>query len=986
MWPVELILAVGAGGVLTSVIVFYKKVREFVGLVWGDGARLLAWRRNVSKKAYRRRMFADHLESAMRRLAEQEEWRDSRFAELEAEVELEREPAFSWLRRLFGKTRSTRIHRARSLTMALKKSDERLIVLEGDPGAGKSVALRHLAQDMALRASRRGLERTVLPIYVNLKAFRPPEGRVVSAEDVQEFVLEYLNPASSRDIDRFLADEFESGREDGLWLFLFDSFDETPAILGAAEAGPIIDQYADAIEGFIGVGRSRGIIASREFRGPSRLGWPLFRVMPLTRKRKVLLIRRADLEDNAEQLLLGELGVVESSVQQLADNPLFLSLVCEYVRDHATTPESVHAVLESYVMSRLTRDQDRIESRFTITTDTARAVAEEMAFQMFVSPELGLTVSREVIVDRVTQRLDHEPDETRAAIDALIYSKLAKVTEGDGAVGFAHRRLHEYFATCVVIRDRTRISPRELLTNGRWRETAVAVMQTQPPEATTELLVETEALFRDGDEAATGQRPWRPGVLHVLDLVANGLKPDQLATHPIGDVVREILEHAWENGDRLDKKWVIELCAAAGTEHALDYLTRAFDGESFWLRNQAYVQVRRVGDASTRLEPQIRQMLADMSLGGTLRRERTSVRAQLMRLANPAPLQRSMRLLLAAPFVAMFGALLMTMAYMTPEAPLTIGNGWSTFALFAILTAAIFLQRFFLVSDGHAQRYTRAHLSRFGLSDSLVNQLAAALIASWILAMTVILVAVAAMTDDPFSSGSVRGTTILIFIATWLTWWAHTALFLARSGNRTDYTFWPILPVYVIIYLVIDLRSNIKNVIKGVFLLATFLGVFSAFMWWLANIGDGTGPLWFMGAMAFLGALALLRFISTVMRRAIRRRREYVMVSKSKPTSVTDLQEILTELRTDQGVQILLTHVGKQELHRDPAVAEFLAFLGRRLEPGDNNGPGRAEWTTWWEENHGKDRGTPLREPSSETLDELGRILEDAQRVATFGA
>lgn len=174
--PGWLVAVLTVAGAIAALWVLYKPLGELARVVWQAAGGLINSSRSHSKRARRRALFADHLESAMRRLGEKEEWRDSRFAELEAEVEFERESTFWRFRRLVGGGRATSIRTEPSLTAALRGSRERLIVLEGDPGAGKSVALRHLAQRMAAAASRRPSERSVLPIYVNLKTFRPPSG------------------------------------------------------------------------------------------------------------------------------------------------------------------------------------------------------------------------------------------------------------------------------------------------------------------------------------------------------------------------------------------------------------------------------------------------------------------------------------------------------------------------------------------------------------------------------------------------------------------------------------------------------------------------------------------------------------------------------------------------------------------------------------------------------------------------------------------
>lgn len=1014
--------------------------------------------RSASKRAHRRTRFADHLESAMRRLAEKEEWRDSRFAELEAEVELEREPPPERWRRKFGAARGTRVRRVPSLTSALKKSSHRLIVLEGDPGGGKSVALRHLAQSMALRASQRPSERSVLPIYVNLKTFRPPANRRVSAEDVREFVLESLNPAQSRDIDRFLSDEFDTGLEEGLWLCLFDSFDEIPAVLGASEAESNIEEYADAISGFIGMGSSRGIIASREFRGPRAMGWPRFRVMPLTRKRRAALIKRADLDDEAENMLLHDLGAMELDVQQLADNPLFLSLLCEYVRDERSMPESTHAVMETYVRSRLSRDRERIESRFAVAIDATRAFAEEMAFQMLSTPELGLSASRTRIIERVGQRLGQSADEGGAAIDALIYSKLARYSDDevhrspeDAPVTFSHRRLQEYFATCIVINEPSRIGPTELLTNGRWRETAVAVLQTRRPEDTIELLTQAEEVLRERTAAGrngdspdgTPGRIWRPGVLHVLDLLANGLKPDQSGQHPVSGMANEILDHAWEHGNRLDRKWVVELCAAAGTERAIGYLKRAFDSESLWLRDHAYAQVRRLGPAASRLESQIRQMLLDMSVGGTLRRNRKTVRAQLQRLAAPGPLQRAVSLILAAPVVGATGGLIAAglLLWITSFPSATAGACVSAITVACMPVVAVFCTRFALASNGRrAHRYARGGLAWFGLDAVAIKDTMAPVLSMSSLGMSLLLVGGAVLGEDKTILGlggtSVLATVAVLGVVVWLVGWSHAALFvmsklfvmselfLVSDGAWMGHRFAPGLPLHVVRwYIRISRRMN-KDVsrhrhlayaiwilvgsVAFVYLdelLELLVEFLPDLMLYMESFPDWMLTLLSFWAVTSSGLIVLSMALTTVIGSRILITRmwqrhlddttvSHLIQADGELNTADEVLHALHGLHTDAGVQQLLRDVRKRDLQRQPEIADLLAFLSLCLEqPKEPEQSGeapsataqlRGDWAEWWMEYRRRSGAAPLLAPSSETLDELGRVLEDAHRTAAF--
>jgi hypothetical protein len=243
--------------------------------------------------------FAEHLESDLRRLNGLEQWNDFRYAELEAEVE------FEGLRRgIWPFTKHGGITKEKNLSRALLSSQERLILLEGLPGTGKSVALRHLALarlKKAMRARRLG---TITPIYVNLKQLDLTAGERPLAKHIRLFVLSVLNRPEDRDIDIYLEQNFDERVRAGSWLFLFDSFDEIPAVLSATDADTSVFEYANAIADFLsGMNSCRGIVASREFKGPAQLGWPVFRILPLSKSRQRQLSDRARMSPDEENAL-----------------------------------------------------------------------------------------------------------------------------------------------------------------------------------------------------------------------------------------------------------------------------------------------------------------------------------------------------------------------------------------------------------------------------------------------------------------------------------------------------------------------------------------------------------------------------------------------------------------------------------------------------------------------------------------------------------
>ena len=293
------------GGILVFLIIVGLAVKGLSWLIkpisWlvEQSARLKVGQRR--RQFSRRRQFVELLQARLERMNREEQWMDREYTELEAEVETEGPRAGDGpLFRLFFSTTGRR--RQRSLSKALLESKYRRVVLQGDPGSGKSVALRHAAMIMA--ESAKSSRRSRIPLYVNLREFRPT-GCTVTAADVREYAFNAVLDVSDRRQVSYLDDNFARGLDDGTWFFLFDSFDEIPELLGAVEVDATIHKYENAVAAFLeDAPRCGGVLASREYRGPRDLGWPTFHILSLTDKRRRKFVERAETRPASRQALV----------------------------------------------------------------------------------------------------------------------------------------------------------------------------------------------------------------------------------------------------------------------------------------------------------------------------------------------------------------------------------------------------------------------------------------------------------------------------------------------------------------------------------------------------------------------------------------------------------------------------------------------------------------------------------------------------------
>jgi hypothetical protein len=625
----------------------------------------------------RRRQFADHLESEIRRLNNLEAWHDYRFTDLEAEVEAEgQRRKWKWLP-FFTRTQIG-LRRERSLLRALEKTEERLILIEGEPGSGKSVALRYVAQQMAKRAMKARNNRGLIPIYVNLKDLERRKPIKVDRKLIADFILRSLNRANDRDIEEFLEEEFDRGLQEGTWLFLFDSFDEISEVLSATEANEAIKNYGQAISDFLhGMNKCRGIIASRQYRGPGMLGWPRFRILPLQKKRRGELIQLANLSSTLRTKLMEQLSVAGEELYSMAGNPMFLGLLCDHLRADNPFPEHPHTIFETYLSDRLRHDGERLKRRYNLDSAEVREASEKIAFCMTADAELGLSPTRRQIKAATEKHKLPLGNRFDVLLDALEYIKLARAEtakpgESSKSFTFAHRRFQEYFATCVVLREPWRVSAQELLTDARWRETAVVMCQTQPKEVLSPILVEVDRVLVgmndslpnlmeksalrdpssiDREKTNEGDRrpelfQWPDHSIHLLGLLQDGFHG---RVGEIPDAIREkaadLITTADVKGVHADRKWGLEVAGILPQSALLGLLRKAFNSNSWLIYDIAYKQVTKLERIPEDIAKEIRRTLSYLLHGSQFRTRYIAARAHIARLKSPEKFFSILRLL-----------------------------------------------------------------------------------------------------------------------------------------------------------------------------------------------------------------------------------------------------------------------------------------------------------------------------------------------------
>jgi hypothetical protein len=924
--------------VFLGIVWIFLFVASQIRFHWRDYYKPWFYNSKEKRRNKHRRRFAEYIEQEIRRLNSQEEWRDYRYADLEAEVEAEgTRKTISWIP-LVRQAKSG-LRRENSLSRAIENSTERIILLEGEPGSGKSIALRHVALRMSERATKSKIQRPAIPIFVNLKelsrekistssittdptkwasinlinllrtrfdlnelkdicfhlgiewenlsgttkqeksrelvnfcsrhqrlndlqsccqSLRPDislleEERTfltpIDKNLIHSFVLQTLNRANDRDIEEFLEEEFDRGLKEGGWVFLFDSFDEIPEILSSAEADNVVQSYADAISDFLyGMNQCRGIVASRYFRGPKQVMWPRFRVLPLSDSRRLELIKRAELKPEIQQELLEKLGVASPEILSMSSNPLFLGLLCEYMRLSKPFPPNAYTVFEAYIENRFNRDQERLWQRFQLEPNEIRVFAEQIAFAMTADYGLGLNPTRENIKYALEKQPFQVSDHFNTYLDALEYIKLARsevnlLGESIKTFTFSHRRFQEYFTTRLILREKQRVSSHQLVTDAVWRETTVTMCQTQligdlRPllEEVAKLLGETVAClqnpvktpleyvrYTNATEAkeykyTTNRLPiafdWPPNALYLCELLQNGFgsRLGELPSEIRQDVARLILT-VHTTGLIVDKKWAIEVAGTVPEEVLVWLLRDAFKNNSLWIREVAYKQVALLREIPEDIQLSIRQALLTMFGKQILHREQEATYAHLKRLDNASSFLMMVKILKWVPRIDLIIHIIFLFFMVTP---------WLIFLAFAQNIEDVLRNVSFAVSMSFITFVSYKSLrANYGGYTNFFGSLFASIFLIRLLAFPYILLSLHhdgyLISVDSLSFFQAYGFYInVMYIFCLVAWsWAPYMIAITTIDGYLHPVLWPFIPILLPVIMFGNIKISITKVINN---------------------------------------------------------------------------------------------------------------------------------------------------------------------------
>lgn len=583
---------------LTTVFNFFNNILKAIKTHFYD--------RETKQFVEIRNTFVEHLDSEVKRLNREADWNDFHYTELEAEVEVDlsldldvlrsRNPII-WLRSLFqliqnSKGISPALKVQKNLIHAIMHSKSPAFLVIGDPGSGKTVSLRHLFREMAKRCSSSKDKAAIVPIYLNLKQLNLDREKV-DANRIHDWVVEQLRADQDRTIHEFLDNNFEQMLKDGAFFFLFDSFDEIPAVMDAQEEEEVVRLYATALDRFLhSQHRCRGLVSSRPYRAPKIFIGQKMVIRPLSNNRIKKALNKYMGQALADQLWQ-ELVQKREDMLYIAQNPFYLGLLARYSKEKQRLPERHYDLFEHFVQTRAQTDESRL-SHFGLTSSELIERASILAFAMTRTPHIGLEANIDQ-TSEITLGFDETSGWNRKGAEpllhALAYSKLGRLSREEPGkprvFSFVHRRFHEYFCA-RYLKQNPIIAPFEnLAADDRWREILVLLCEVLPGNHLTRIFDSAQTSLMAGINAESGSIEHRNAIETIRFLKDGFHNRINELPNDIRVLCSKFIQKQLKTGTILDQKRAIEGVSLADDESVNSLLELALTSDSMWLRETA---------------------------------------------------------------------------------------------------------------------------------------------------------------------------------------------------------------------------------------------------------------------------------------------------------------------------------------------------------------------------------------------------------------
>jgi len=369
------------------------------------------------------RTFSNQVANMLRSLDDETQWDIKDFIRLNAEVDILCD----------NKARPKTKDLLRALQQSPRKNNITLVI--GEPGAGKSVAMRGLCAALLKKCQKTRR----IPLYVNLKHWNKnwESGLYPNQKDLRNFILDSFDQYG---VDHFLRKNFDDIMENGGWFFILDSYDEIPFL---ADKNQIYSSHVSKII-YDFLSSSGGVLSSRPFRSPDadseRVG-NHFRILPFNEGQLIQFFRK---DVGLSKTACRNLFAVRPDIVDLSRTPLLASLVWQYYREKHAWPANQRALYQELMTARVRRLLDMSGERGDITPELIMRMTATLACKMMEAESSHSYLT----LEEAHAALQYPSRQVDTVVGLLETAKICKINGANREmITFVHRRFMEFFVT-----------------------------------------------------------------------------------------------------------------------------------------------------------------------------------------------------------------------------------------------------------------------------------------------------------------------------------------------------------------------------------------------------------------------------------------------------------------------------------------------------------------------------------------------------------
>ncbi|PTP52363.1 hypothetical protein CWO05_14320, partial [Vibrio splendidus] len=390
------------------------------------------------------------LEDDLKSINKQSNWTGSFYTDLDAEV--------------YIKTKTKNKRKVSNLLKALNNKSGRAFLVLGEPGGGKSVALRKLAIELIPQLK----EANKIPLYINLKEWNntkwskdnPP-----SESQLLDFVRENIarrDLALSIFVDKYFDRLIETKR----FFFIFDSFDEIPQVMNVDDNSILIQQLSSVLYKFIKDNNNKptGLVSSRHFRKPTSdfNATSEIEIRPFNGSQISKSLKKMS---NSPEEIINKIFTVRTDLYITAKNPFMASMISKHIEIHGNLPKNRLDMFSVFIDDALDNSSRKL-NELSLEKDYILDASKKIAISMF--SDFGLEAS----VNDLKQKFPEI--QIDKLIECLKFARLIRASSSDeGRVSFVHRRFCEYFVVLDMLDKDSEIPFQEIPKDSQWRDALV---------------------------------------------------------------------------------------------------------------------------------------------------------------------------------------------------------------------------------------------------------------------------------------------------------------------------------------------------------------------------------------------------------------------------------------------------------------------------------------------------------------------------------